>query len=285
MKSDNWSKRIINLVTPFLIYLVVALIAQFGASFIAGIVVISENGSSVSSEINRYVDLCAQKVSDWAIYLNIVIQLVCIAIFIPMYAKDNKRFNIVHVRMNPVAYVLVFVLGMAAALFINGVLILSGLYSLLVETYTETAEILLSGDLIATYITAVILAPVMEELMFRGLIYKKLRTYCIFSLAALLSSIYFGIFHMNFLQFLYATALGLFLAYAFERFKSVKAAILLHCGANFMATLLSTNETIGGFVLGSEQQLIAATFLALLVLFASIIIINKFAKKALVEVE
>ena len=257
MKSDNWSKRIINLITPFLIYLVVALVVQFGASFIAGVVIISENGPSVSSEINKYVDLCAQKISEWTIYINIVIQLMCIAIFIPMYARDNKRFNVVHVKINPVAYGLVFLLGMAAALFINGALILSGLYALLVETYTETADVLFSGDLFATYLTAVILAPIMEELMFRGLIYKKLRTYCIFSLAALLSSIYFGVYHMNFLQFLYATALGLFLAYAFERFKSVKAAMILHCGANFMATLLSTNEAIGGFVLGTEQQLIA----------------------------
>jgi len=263
----------------------VAIIVEFVAGLMAGFWVGYKNGPGITNDFQKYEELLTNTLNSWGIYITMAVQVICIAILVPMYAKDNKRFNVVHVKINPVAYFLVFLLGMSAAMFLNGALIMSGIYALLQDSYSNTSDVLYSDNVYLTYLTAVILAPVMEEVMFRGLIYKKLRTYCIFSLAALLSAIYFGVYHMNYLQFLYATALGMFLAYAFERFKSVKASILLHAGANLTSVVLSTNAKVGNFVFGTEQQLIAATFLALVLLFGSVLIINAMAKKALVVQE
>jgi len=73
--------------------------------------------------------------------------------------------------------------------------------------------------------------------LFRGLIYKRLRTLCKPFVAAIISSLAFGITHGNLVQFVYAFLAGMFLAYVYEKYKNIWAPIIFHVCANAVSML------------------------------------------------
>jgi membrane protease YdiL (CAAX protease family) len=82
------------------------------------------------------------------------------------------------------------------------------------------------------------IAPIMEEIMFRWLLYKKLRgfggkTYVIVSAAI------FALFHCNLYQILYAFVLGLLFAGITYYTGTVKYAIILHVAINLIGNGIS----------------------------------------------
>jgi len=90
-------------------------------------------------------------------------------------------------------------------------------------------------------LTVSILAPVMEELLFRGFLQSYLRKFLRCNWAIILSSIVFALFHFNLQQkeanFLIIPILfimGLMLGFIYERQRSLYASISLHATYNIM---------------------------------------------------
>ena len=81
-------------------------------------------------------------------------------------------------------------------------------------------------------------APIAEELVFRGMVFRTLRKGFPFAVAALLSGICFGIYHMNWVQGVYASCLGVVLAFVYERTRSILGAVLFHMFFNCSSYLL-----------------------------------------------
>lgn len=77
-----------------------------------------------------------------------------------------------------------------------------------------------------------VITPILEEVVFRGLIYTRLRRAMPIAAAQILSALIFGAAHMNLMQFVYATLTGLFMAYVFEKYQSIWASILFHIAFN-----------------------------------------------------
>ena len=89
---------------------------------------------------------------------------------------------------------------------------------------------------IFSLITVVFIAPIMEECIFRGLIYGQLRKYnVIFGMIA--SSLCFGFMHMNISQGIPTVFMGIVLAYFYETTGSLKTSILIHLLNNLVATI------------------------------------------------
>lgn len=79
----------------------------------------------------------------------------------------------------------------------------------------------------------VVLVPaIMEELVFRGYLYKKLIRFGE-GPYILVSALFFGTFHANFEQFLYAFVLGAWLAYLVCRTGTVLYGMMIHLFVNF----------------------------------------------------
>ena len=98
-----------------------------------------------------------------------------------------------------------------------------------------------------------ILAPVAEELVYRGMIYRRMRESLTAVQAGVFVSILFGVGHGNLPQGLYAMVLGLLLACIYEKFRNIAAPILFHIVVNITSLLLSW---YGGFewILGTEGK-------------------------------
>ena len=81
-------------------------------------------------------------------------------------------------------------------------------------------------------IAAVILAPIVEELIFRGCLYRFLKSQTTLIPAQLASGMLFSIIHWNLLSFVPLVIVGIFLARVYEKTGSILVAIWFHAFFN-----------------------------------------------------
>lgn len=94
-----------------------------------------------------------------------------------------------------------------------------------------------SNGLIYALVTMALLPAIIEEFTFRGIIYGQYR--CSRPIKAMiLSSLCFGLMHMNFNQFCYAFVIGIFLALLVEATGSLIPSIIMHFTFNSTSILL-----------------------------------------------
>lgn len=118
-----------------------------------------------------------------------------------------------------------------------------------------------------------ILGPILEELLFRGIIYNKLKTFNSNMKSIILTSIIFAFFHHTLIQIVYAFCLNFILIYVYEKYKTIKAPILVHISSNVM------NFFTCMFII--NNNLFLNTFIFLLVILILFIINFKIVKKDL----
>ena len=99
-------------------------------------------------------------------------------------------------------------------------------------------------------------APVLEECLFRGLIFQSLRRYGE-RFAILFSALLFALAHANLSQFPLAFLLGLMLSGAVIVFDSIFASMLLHAAVNGLSALVLFLEQSGGIAAGQTLFVLA----------------------------
>lgn len=105
-------------------------------------------------------------------------------------------------------------------------------------TAQNTLVELIMENPVSTMITAVLIAPFLEEYIFRKQIIDRLGKYGELT-AILFSSLTFGLFHMNLFQFFYAFGLGLIFAYVYTRTRKLRYPVLMHMIINFMGSVIA----------------------------------------------
>jgi membrane protease YdiL (CAAX protease family) len=124
----------------------------------------------------------------------------------------------------------------------------------------------MSGNDLATVLIGCVIAPVVEEMLFRGIILRGFlqrygRAQAIWASAAL-----FGLAHMNIYQFVAALALGAVSGWLYARSRSLVPCIALHAAYNTALSLLAT--TAADADASQQPTLPAALFIATLLLAA-----------------
>jgi membrane protease YdiL (CAAX protease family) len=104
------------------------------------------------------------------------------------------------------------------------------------ETLAATQQPALEALVI---ITGTILTPLVEELLFRGVLYQALRRSLPVSGATVLSAMIFALMHLNVVMFIPLLVMGLILALVYEWSGSIVPTILLHaCNNGIMLLIL-----------------------------------------------
>jgi membrane protease YdiL (CAAX protease family) len=136
------------------------------------------------------------------------------------------------------------ILGFGAVISIIPLLFETLLQAAGVSFPSETTEDLFTSFLnFPGILYVVILGPFFEEIIFRGAILRSLQPYGE-NFAIVLSSLLFGVYHLVFLQGIFAFFVGLILAYCTLRF-SIKWSMLLHMLNNGISmTILWFSPTI-----------------------------------------
>lgn len=132
------------------------------------------------------------------------------------------------------------------------------------------------------FITIVVAAPFLEELIFRGIILNGLLKKYTPLKAIVLSSFLFGIVHLNPWQFVSALCIGIFSGWVYYKTRKLSLSILIHLGNNlvaFLSTYFVEAETMldqsflemyGGFI-----NFLIITLTGIIIAAAGILLLRK----------
>ncbi|WP_422678940.1 lysostaphin resistance A-like protein, partial [Clostridium tarantellae] len=74
----------------------------------------------------------------------------------------------------------------------------------------------------------IILAPFVEEILFRGIIFKRLRQSINIYIAIIIQAILFALLHPGLLHSILTMIFGILLAFIYDKFKNIIMPIMLH---------------------------------------------------------
>lgn len=162
--------------------------------------------------------------------------------------RERKVTRLRHIRRKrKVTYFMGAGLGVAAALGLNGLLNALGLIENS-ENYQEIANNQFSAPLLLGIICYGIVAPLAEEIVFRGIIFTRARRIYAFWISMVASSGLFAVYHMNLVQGLYAFGMGMVLCYVYEYFGDFRWPAGIHMAVNTMMFLMSKAGLEGSFL-------------------------------------
>jgi uncharacterized protein len=158
-----------------------------------------------------------------------------------LYYKRMSYASLFHASSNSVRAT-VATLSLPILLMIPAMtLAMSGLVSMIEWLFPTSRweqamfERMMSNELAAIVATCV-LAPFLEEMLFRGIMLRSFLQQYSRQRAFLYSAALFGLAHLNIYQFAIAFLGGIFLAWLYERTRSLWPCILLHGAYNSLVT-------------------------------------------------
>ncbi|MGL4849161.1 MAG: lysostaphin resistance A-like protein [Clostridium sp.] len=95
----------------------------------------------------------------------------------------------------------------------------------------------------------IIIAPILEEIIFRGILFNYLRRYCNIVVAIVIQALTFGIFHGDFFQGIYAVFMGIALAIIYMYTDSLWGNIIGHGLANLINMILIFKVAVLFFII------------------------------------
>lgn len=204
-----------------------------------------------------------------------------IPIFIRMYRKDRRldeEEGIPSMKKN-VPWKLYGILaagGMAGCLAGSNMISMSGLIEVS-EGYASTAETLYSTGFGVELIALGILAPLTEEMLFRGLVYRRFKETSPMIPAMIWASLVFALLHGNMVQGIYAFIMGIVFCYVYERYGSMKAPILMHMSANILSVVASETSILD-FVYQNQMVFYTVTFICCLIVIGAVYMIEMYVR-------
>ena len=197
----------------------------------------SEENVFAPDVFNRYMEEVLQVVMEAALPSVIISALLTIGVLWLIFVCRKKKFaqEISLRKMNPAAIAPLVLMGLSLNV-VTG-LVLSLVPEEWMSAYEASSSMVTSGYPVVMVLATVIAAPVIEEIIFRGLAYTRMKKGMPTAVAMILSSALFGVAHGQWVWMLYAFVFGLVLVWAFEHTKSLLANILLHLSYNGCAML------------------------------------------------
>lgn len=215
-------------------------------------------------------------------YLTLVVgYLFAIPTFIAMYRKDRlrDRFDGVEQEFEQVPavnYVFLVVAGAVSCVAASNMIYMTGMTESS-ETYATAVGTLYSTGLFSELIGLGLLAPITEELLFRGLIYRRFKEFNKTIFAIIWASIMFAVLHGNRVQGIYAFVMSAFLCYCYERYQTIMAPLLVHISSNFVAVIAGETGILD-FMYGDQMIFYTVTFVCSMVLVAMVYCIERYVE-------
>lgn len=236
--------RIWGLIYPMLLYLGVTFAVEFIFMIAVAVLGISRYGATDQAQL---YDFIMNATMSQALSMTLLAGLATAPILIFIYIRDNNKDRrngtFVKYKLNNILkYLLIIPFGVFNMLWANYFVALLQLVmpKFMLESYTDTQQIIEGGGFLIQLLTAGIVAPIVEELIFRGLVYRRTKKMTGTIAAAIFSAALFGVFHGNWVQAPYAFIIGIVAVFVYEKFKSIVAPIMLHMSANILSVLIMT---------------------------------------------
>ncbi|MDE6219300.1 MAG: CPBP family intramembrane metalloprotease [Lachnospiraceae bacterium] len=148
--------------------------------------------------------------------------------------QDRQYFREKVLKLKPFAMIVIASCGLYyLAILISAVIAVVSPETM--ESYNEMMDMALGGSQMLAMLAAVILAPVNEECIMRGLILKNLQRFFSTPVVIIIQAVLFGIFHANWVQGIYVLPVGAALGYVAIKSRSVIPSIFMHLFYNMLS--------------------------------------------------
>lgn len=197
----------------------------------------------ISGEASKYLEQSGSgKETGGVLLATGIAGLITIPIMFILYMADNRNEGILireylkETRL--LDYVFIALTGAGLALCLNILISFAGFVQEDGE-FAKLNELLHADGWPVLMLMGGVILPIVEEMIFRALIYKRLRDKYNIAPALIASSLLFGLFHFNLTQLVYASALGIVLALIYEKWENIFLCMLFHVSANTFVLCIS----------------------------------------------
>lgn len=251
--------------------IIIVYIYQMIYSFMIGFKIGMERASDGKVNPSSLMEALKEPMSpDMRYMISVVAVLFCGIAFFFWYRYEIRGEGRGSIRRTfSVKNIILFLLlGIGCQFFISGVMsIMKQYFVKLFENYTDQMVSLTSGNVFVVLLLLILVAPVTEELIFRGIILHKASRAIPFWGANLLQAMLFGVYHWNIIQGIYAALIGFVLGLVYRKYKTLLASMLLHSIINtssFLLYLIPDNEQFYYIVMSAGAVVMCGALIVML---------------------
>lgn len=241
--NDNHFVKIWEVLKPCVIYYVIC-----NAAFLLMILLYNAAAESFTAGFREYAGRYAMELTQ---LVNSVAMAVAVLPLIPMLRQEltadracseeqsgdrTKTGSVRWISSVPITVIL----AASSSVGFNILIILTGLMETS-EVYQDVAEQQFGIVFGLGAILFGLIAPLAEEIVFRGLVFNRMRRYYSPAAAIIVSGVLFGVYHGNIVQGVYGCCMGILLAYTYERMHSFLIPCLFHAVSNIVVYTLARN--------------------------------------------
>ena len=182
-------------------------------------------GYNTVEQINEYFNSDLYKIglnnflSKNYVYIGIIVFFIFIPYLLTKYYKDKKKEE----KLKSKDLLLIIILGILVSGISNIVFYeINNIYR-----FTNSFN-MPDINLFHIFLITVVLMPILEEYMFRGVIYDRLQTENSKMSSIIITSILFALVYSSIDYMIYYFALSFLLIYVYEKYKTITAPIILH---------------------------------------------------------
>jgi membrane protease YdiL (CAAX protease family) len=248
-KRETFKEKAWYIIKPFLVYMVLKTFVLYFLALLVPSIPIS--GMEEWVEKNSYI---------LSAVLNGVSSLLAVCFLLKDFLnevategeididKSIPRQVVDYIKTGLLGVGRVNVKGLLASAFLGGLsaLLLNFIISFVLELlnigsarYDAVETIQYSVPLWLGIILYGVVSPVTEEIVFRGVLYNRIKRFYSLPWSVIFSALLFGIFHANLPQCIYGTLMGVLIAVCYEKNKCFGAPVVFHMAANILVFSLS----------------------------------------------
>jgi len=239
MPKYSIPRQIWRIIYPLLIFLgvslLVALVVMVAYGFIVGFQYAMSGGALDPESLQTTL---VDAILESSLWVSLATSAICILIFGIMWGSAKKRLpKYSGTKLKVLSVILSVFLFVGLNYILASVISLTNLIQHF-PSHEIVEQFITSGGLVVRILAVGLLAPVVEELMCRGIILTRLCTWMPTWVAVLVSSALFGIIHLNLLQGIYAFIIGLLFAWLYIRYRNLWLPIIAHVAFNLAGIIL-----------------------------------------------
>lgn len=236
--------QIIQSICFVALYFVMQFVAVFAVTAVCGIV----EGLQLMRQGQDMQSVDFEALVESAIYnspgamclitvLSGVLTIVCLYLF--FYQRGQKlRTEAYLLPFHAFYWPMVLLGAVGLCLVVNFAMPLIPIPEEVLTEYAEQSQNLVQGPFIYLLISNVVMAPLIEEILFRGLVLNRLRKVMPVWAAVVISSVFFGLMHGQILWIIYTSLVGLILGLTAWKMKSALAPMFMHFVFNLFGTYM-----------------------------------------------
>ena len=248
----------LNKLIKVILWPIIFIVGQFFIEYVFVAYYNSRNKGNLSNnEFLEFIKTCEYK-ENLNSFINsklLLITIIVFVIFLPIFYLIYKKYK---KGRKSGCFLESISLGISISLIFNILVYnLNNIFNF-TNRYNKTLPF------IVLIICTGILGPILEEFLFRGIVYNKLKEFNSNMKSIILSSIIFAIFHFDIINSIYAFGISFMFIYLYEKYNTLIAPILMHIFLN-VTMLIIVELGILSITLINVLLIIVSIFILLIV--------------------